>query len=215
LNLKTHKHLLVLLIFGWATIFFYLWFAKSPYFSVFLNWAQQHLILYVSVLILLKIVGIIWPPLPGGLFTLGSIPVLGWPLAYAADFVGSAIGSSVAYFIAKKYGKNFVAKIFDEDSLEKINRVRIKPNREIESIFLLRIFGGNIIEVICYGAGLLGVRFKNYLIASLLSHLALGIPIFYLAQDFFSGQRVLINLALVGFAALLFYKLKHRYFEFN
>lgn len=215
MKIKNHKHLFALFFFGFGTLVFYLWFINSPYFSGFLAWSQQNLILYYAVLLSIKIIGIVWPPIPGGLLTLGSIPVLGWPLAYSADFFGSMIGSTTAYFLARKYGLDFMKKIFDEDTIEKLKRVRIKPRREIESIFLFRIFGGTIIEVICYGAGLLKVRFRNYLIAITLSHIALGVPAFYLTRNILAGRGILINLSLFGFAVLLFYKLKHRYFEYG
>ena len=110
MTVKNHKHLLALFVFGFGTLIFYLWFIKSPHFSGFVAWSQQNIILYYFVLVVLKIVGIIWPPIPGGLLTLGSIPVLGWPLAYSADFLGSMIGSTAAYFLAKKYGLGFMKK---------------------------------------------------------------------------------------------------------
>lgn len=206
---------MALLVFGWGTLIFYLWFIHSPYFAGFVVWAQKNLLIYFSVLLFIKIAGIVWPPIPGGLLTLGSIPVLGWPLAYSADFIGSMIGSSAAYFLARKYGLDFMKKIFDEDTIEKITKVRIKPHREIESIFLFRFFGGTIIEVICYGAGLLRVRYSNYLIATVLSHMALGIPAFYLTRNILVGRGILINLSLAILMVILFFKLKHRYFEYN
>lgn len=206
---------MALLVFGWGTLIFYLWFIKSPYFGGFVSWSQKNLIIYFSVLLLIKITGIVWPPIPGGLLTLGSIPVLGWPLAYCADLLGSFIGSSIAYFLARRYGLGFMRKIFDEDMIMKIQKVRVKPHREIESIFLFRFFGGTIIEVICYGAGLLRVRFSNYLIATVLSHMALGIPAFYLTHNILAGRGILINLSLALIFVIIFYTFKERYFEYG
>ena len=215
MTIKNHKHLLALFFFGLGTLAFYLWFINSLYFTGFLAWSQENIVFYYSVLVSLKIIGIVWPPIPGGLLTLGSIPVLGWPLAYSADFFGSVIGSTIAYFLARKYGLDFMKKIFDEDIVEKLTKVRIKPHREIESIFLFRFFGGTIVELICYGAGLLKVRFRNYLIATILSHMALGIPAFYLTRNILAGRGILINLSLVIVMVVLLFRLRHRYFEFN
>lgn len=215
MTIKNHKHLLILFFFSFGTLAFYLWFINSFYFAGFLVWSQKNIVFYYSTLALLKVVGIVWPPLPGGLLTLGSIPVLGWPLAYSADFLGSIIGSTIAYFLARKYGLNFMKKIFDEDTIGKLTKVRIKPHREIESLFLFRFFGGTIIEVICYGAGLLKVRFSNYLIATILSHIALGVPAFYLTRNILAGRGILINLLLVTVTVILFLKLRHRYFEYD
>ncbi len=215
MTVKNYKHLLALFLFGFGTLVFYLWFINSSHFPGFLVWSQGNIIFYYFVLVLLKVIGIIWPPIPGGLLTLGSIPVLGWPLAYSADFFGSIVGSTVAYFLARKYGINFMKKIFDENTIEKLTKIRIKPHREIESLFLFRFFGGTIIEIICYGAGLLKVRFRNYLIATILSHIAIGIPAFYLTRNILAGRGILINLSLVTIMLILFFNLRHRYFEYS
>ena len=219
MKIKNHKHIIVFILAMLATVVFYWWFIHSPYFEGFKNWSRDNLILYFLVLILIKIIGIIWPPIPGGVFTIASIPIIGWPLSYFADLVGSIIGSSVAFSIAQKWGWEFLERIFDRDTLEKIKNVKIKKHREIETVFLMRFFGGSVIEVVCYGAGILRVRFQNFLVASLLSHLAVGIPFFYLAGsvlgEVINGKGAIIGALALLFVIFLFYRLKHRYFEFD
>ena len=213
MKIKNHKHII---FFGAAfggTFLAYLWFVQTPYFETFKLWSQGNLALYFAILALIKVIGIIWPPLPGGIFTLASIPILGWPLAYLADLTGSIIGSSAAFFIAKKWGWDFIKKIFDADIIEKIKKIRIKKSKEIESIFLMRIFGGTIIEAVCYGAGMFGVSYRNFLIGSILSHPAFSIPLFYFAGSIMNGSGVFLGGFMLLFIVVLFYKLKHRYFE--
>lgn len=215
MKFRTQRHIIILAAAALATLIFYLWFVRSPYFEGFKLWSQSNITAYVSVLLLIKILGIVWPPIPGGIFTLASVPILGWPLAYVVDLVGSAIGSSAAFFIARKWGWEFMKKIFDDSTLIKIRRLKIKKEREFESIFLMRIFGGTIVEVVCYGAGVLGVGFGNYLLASVLSHLPFGILLFFAADNILNGKGALLSLILLGFAVILFYKLNHRYFEYD
>lgn len=219
MKLKTHKHIIIFVVASLATVLFYIWFINSPYFEELKNWSQDNLILYIIILLLLKIIGIIWPPIPGGVLTLASIPIIGWKLAYLTDLMGSIIGSSGAFFIARKWGWKFLEKIFDSSILEKIKNVKIKKQREIETIFLMRFLGGTIIEVVCYGAGILGIGYRNYLTATVLSHLPIGIPLFYLAgnvlSDVLSRNGAIMSFIFLCFAVFLFYKLKHRYFEFN
>src|SRR3989337_132416 len=95
------------------SVVLYLWFIKLPIFQHFVLWVQQNLLLYFLFLLFIKILGILWPPLPGGLFTLGSIPAIGWELAYIADLVGSVIGSSGAFFMGRRYGPKLLRKFFD------------------------------------------------------------------------------------------------------
>jgi len=214
MKLKSHKHLIVLVAAAAATIVFYVWFVNSDYFGAFKAWSLKNLPIYVLALLSLKIIGIVWPPIPGGVLTLASVPVLGWKLAYTVDIVGSIIGSSIAYFIAKRSGLKFMRKIFDDETIARITRLKIKKDREIEAIFLMRLFGGTVVEVICYGAGVLGVRYRNFLLASVLSHLPLGIPIFILADNLLAGKGFM-SVILIAIVIVLFYKLRHRYFEYE
>ena len=79
----------------------------------------------------------------------------------------------------------------------------------------MRFFGGTIIEVVCYGAGVLGVGFQNYLIATALAHSVLGVPVFYIAGSILNGKGAFLSILFLCVAFVIFYKLKHRYFEYN
>jgi len=215
MDLKKHRHLIIFLAAATCTLIFYFWFIQTPYFEDFKIWSEANIIIYVSVLLLIKITGIIWPPLPGGIFTIASIPILGWQLAYAIDFTGSMIGSTGAFFIAKKWGNTFVQKIFDKDIIDKISKIKVRKSKEIESVFLMRFFGGTILEIVCYGAGLFGIGYRNFLIGSILSHLPLGMPIFYFAGNILNGKGALLSLIFILFVIFLFYKLRNRYFEYQ
>jgi uncharacterized membrane protein YdjX (TVP38/TMEM64 family) len=79
---------------------------------------------------------------------------------------------------------------------------------------MLRIAGGGtVLEAICYGAGLLGVKFKNFLIASVVSHSIVGLPTFYFANNLLEGRNVTITAVSVVVAVLIVYKYRHRYLE--
>ena len=215
MKLKNHKHIVLFVAMMAITLLLYIWFVNSPHFDIFKTWSKDHLVMYVSVLLGIKIAGIIWPPIPGGIFTIASVPVLGWFGAYLVDFSGSLIGSTAAFFIARKWGLNFIQRIFDQGTFERIMKIKIKKSREIESVFLMRIFGGTIIEAVCYGAGILGVSYRNFLVASILSHIPLGLTVFYFAGNILSGRGATVGVILLVILVFLFYKFKDRYFEYG
>lgn len=212
-----NKKYLNIFIFVFITIFTFLsmyLFIKSPYYQTVNYWIQRNLILYVFCIYLIKILGIIWPPISGGIFTVASIPFLGWKLAFLLDFLGSLSGGSIAYWLGKKYGYNFLNKIFGSNISEKIKNIKIKRGKEIEAIFMYKVLFGNlIIEVIYYGAGVLQVNFPRFLIGSILAHLLVGIPSFYLANNIFSGKDIVITITLAVIAIFVVLKTKGRYFE--
>lgn len=211
-NFKNNYNLIIISIVMLASFGGYLWFIRQGVFQDFISWAQQNLILYFIILASIKMIGIVWPPIPGGLFTIGSVPVIGWQNAYLAEVIGGLAGATIAHHLGGKYGYKFLKKLFDEPVIERIKKVKIAKNKEVEAIFILRLFTGSISEAVSYGAGLLGVKYRNFIFGTIIAYIFL-IPIFYLANNIFSGKNILLNGALVLTLGFLFYKLRGRYFE--
>ncbi len=208
------KILILTLLAVLVSVAAYLWFITTPSFALFETWVQGNVVLFYVFLVLTKTLGVVWPPLPGNLFTLASIPFLGWFTAYTADFVGSMLGSSLAYFLGKKYGYTFINKIFSADMEKKIKSINVKQNREIESVFVLRMLGGGtIMEAVCYGAGLLNIKYKNFLIGSVLSHILFGVPLFLLTNQLFSTKNIVMTGIWIIVPIFILWKIKGRYFE--
>lgn len=214
MKIKGKKHLILLAAAFLVTVLAYLWFSKTPAFIEFSNWSRQNLILFSITLFLIKVLGIVWPPIPGGILTLGAIPIVGWPLAYLIDLAGSVVGCSIAFYLGKRYGLKFLNKIFDQSSLEKIKKLNIRKDREIEAVAVLRILTGSTIsEAVCYGAGLLGVKYQNFFIGSTAVHLLFGIPSYYFAGNLFEGKNFIVNGIIVLISIPIILKLRKRYLE--
>ena len=213
MELKKYKHLFFIVIGLVITTTLYFAFIKSSYFVHFVEWSKEYFFIYFFLLVVIKSIGIIWPPIPGGILTLGSIPVIGWYYAYLADFIGSMIGSSIAFYLGKKYGFTFLEKLFDSKTLEKLKSQKVKKHKEFEAIFLMRILGGTLIEVVCYGAGLLKIRYSTFIVASAISHIVFGVPTYFVANNIFTFRNVLVNVLTLIVAILLLRKMKGRYFE--
>lgn len=190
----------------------YIWVTRQDFFQDFIGWAQQNLLLYFFVLALIKMIGIVWPPIPGGLFTLGSVPVIGWFNAYLAEVIGGLAGATIAHHLGNKYGYKFLRKLFDDSVIERIKKIKIAKNKEIEAIFILRLFTGSISEAVSYGAGLLNIKYRNFILGTIIGYLFL-MPIFYVADSLFDGKKIVMNAAIVLTLGFLFYKLRGRYFE--
>ncbi|EKE06096.1 MAG: hypothetical protein ACD_19C00079G0001 [uncultured bacterium] len=197
-----------------VTLAVFYWFFKSPYFLIVDTWVKANIILYIIYLFIYKSIGVLFPPIPAGLVTMASIPFLGWFNAYLVDFFGSLFGGIIAYFLGKKYGHPLLNKILGSDLTEKIGKIKIKKDKEIEGVFVYRLaFGSTILEAIYYGAGFLKIGFKNFLIGSSLSHIVIGVPSFFLANNILNGQNITFTviLTIVGIMFIIF--TKGRYFE--
>jgi len=177
----------------------------------------SHLVLFTAFVIYLfsyKVISILWPPLTGGLATLAAIPFLGWLGAYLVDFVGSITGGIIAYFLGRKYSYKILRFLFDEGVIEKIKKIKVKKGKEIEAVFVYRLFfGSTILEVIYYGAGLLKIGFKNFLIGAAVSHMVVGIPSYYFAKNIIEGKNIILIIVSLALGIPFFIKFKKRHFE--
>ena len=213
MKLKSKWHLVFTLILLIIPMVIFFWSKNTGYFDLFFHWSQRNIIVFTTILLILKVFGIVFPPLPGGIFTLGVIPIIGWVNALIIDLLGSLIGSGIAYFLGQKFGKKLLLKFFDPDTVNKILKIKIKPNRELESIIILRILGNSVMEIVAYGSGILKVNFPKFIIGSILAHLIYGIPSFWLANNLFSVKNIPVSILLFILTISLLWKIKGRYFE--
>ena len=192
----------------------YFWFVRSPYFEPFKVWTESNIVLFYIVLFSIKVTGIVWPPLPGGIFVLGSIPIIGWFNAYLIDFTATLVASSIAYVLGRKYGMPLVKKIVDEEMVKKMEKIKVKQKRELETIFLIRTLGGAVVvEVVAYASGLFRIGYRNFMFGTVLSHIVVVVPAYYFFGNIISGQNVIISLISVVLLLILFTKFKGRYLE--
>ena len=211
--LRKYWFVLAIAIAFIITVVAYNAFSKTEHFQSFLVWSNQNLILFAVILTILKIIGIVWPPLPGLVFTLGSIPIIGWPEALLVDLIGSIIGSSMVFWLSRKYGISVVRKVFGESGVNQVRRVKFDPRNELEALVIMRTFGGPVSELVSYGAGVSNITYFHFLIGSVFSHLILVTPLFYLTSlAFSSGGGLILGVVPLLIGIVIMYLLRHRYF---
>lgn len=213
IKISGYAFLLLLLAGFTVTIIAYYWFVGSAYYPAVIAWASQNVLVLDIILFVVKVVGIIWPPLPGIVLSLAAIPVLGWVHVFLVDSLGNLVGCIVTYWLARKWGLPFLGKVVDMEALRRFQRIQTIEKREVEGLVILRIFGSTVAEVTSYGAGLMRVRFGNFLVAIILSNFIVGIPLFYFTDRLFRGDNYLLAFVPVLVVVLLFYVLRKRYFR--
>ena len=209
---KQYKFVVLIGVAFIATIIIYNVFAKTESFQSLLVWSSHNLIWFVLILTLIKIIGIVWPPLPGLVFTIGAIPIIGWLPAFSVDLVGSIIGSSFVFWLARRYGHKVILKIFGESGLKQTQRLKFNPHNELEALIIMRIFGGPVSELVSYGAGITNISFRNFVMGTLFSNLLVMLPLFYLAGLAFSNGGLFFGIIPLFIGILILYTLRKRYF---
>lgn len=143
--------------------------------------SQSYFWLIPFLIILARILGIVIPPITGGWISLLMIPYLGWFPVYIFDVIGGILGSTVAFWLARKYREKLLVKFL---SLNKVLtwEKKIAPQNHLLAFFALRLLTGPISDYVSYIAGLTTISFTNYVVATFLS-IALGqLTLFYLAN---------------------------------
>ncbi len=188
--------------------------SNSVFVAEFAIIAQRNLVLYVPSLVLLKASSIVYPPLPGVVLTLASVPLIGWEPAYVIDIIGSGLGASTAYFLGKKYGYAILEKVVGQPLTEKIRHTQLKRTNQVEAAIVLRFAtGGLLSDGLAWGSSLIGFRYKSFIVGYLISHIITTLPIFYLVGVSMSFDSWIIVSAVTITAWLVMYKFKGRYFE--
>lgn len=214
-SFKSYRRIFTIIIGGLIIAALYFAFYKSDSYQVFLEWTKSNIELYFVTIVIMKILGIIIPVIPGGVFTISAIPILGIKAAFFADALGSFIGAISAYFLGLKYGFDVLEKLFDKAFLEKIKKVKIKETKQLEAMVILRIV---FMEGILYTAGILKVRLTSFIIGSTLGHIISALPVFLLAEGLIttSNATATVLKSLVYISLLVFILMyRKRYLEEN
>jgi len=213
--IKIHKKsvLFVTLICVFS-LFGYSWLVNQPFTQQIDSFAQLHRYWLIIILILVKILGLVWPPLPGGIFNLAIIPFLGWETAYIIDLIGTIIGAGICYAVAYRWGYTILEKILDEDTIHTISEVKVKNHRQAEFSFVATVVSRFLMtEISYYAAGILKLDFYKFMFGAIASHLLIGIPSYYLTNMMFETKSLYLGLVAWIIIIPIWLNQKDRYFE--
>lgn len=160
----------VLKAFGWATVIllillvFYAWhkglFSSMEKMETFIS---RFGLLSPIVFILFHIIQIvIIPIIPGGAGTIAGIALFGVVKGTILNYIGICLGSFLAFFLAKRYGRRFVLKFVDAKKYDKYEE-RLSKGHSFEIFFALCIvlpFAPD--DLLCYLAGLTELSYKKF-----------------------------------------------------
>lgn len=134
------------------------------------------------IFMLIQIVQVIFPVIPGGASCLAGVFAFGPILGFIYNYIGLSIGSVCVFFISKKFGLPLIKKLFKEETVEKyLSYIR---QDKFDKLFFWGIFiPGAPDDLLCYIAGITKIRFQTFLaiiiLGKPLSLLIYSISIYY------------------------------------
>lgn len=115
--------------------------------------------------IILEIVQVIVPILPGGISTVAGMLLFGTIEGLIYSYIGLIIGEIIAYYLVKHYGHAFVKMVLSKKNYERFEASIAKHHKNIKRFMILTFlipFAPD--DIACFIAGISRMKFKDYLI---------------------------------------------------
>ena len=152
-------------------------------------------------IIISRIIGMVIPPIPGGLVSFALIPVIGWFWAYIYGVIGTTTGAIIAFLLARKFREPLVARFVPLQQMHSWE-ARISHKKKFWAFLLIRMTTGPLMDFVSYIAGLTKISFLTFLVTTLIAEIP-TVLVYYIGgktYEKFSGTN---NYAGVGFLLLL------------
>ena len=185
--------LLILVLIG-----VYFFFRNSPE-QVILA-IKTHPYLGPLLLILWRIIGIIFPAIPAGVVSFAVVPIFGWLRTYLYTVTGIMIGTSISFFLARKFREPLVERFVPLKKLHKLEG-ELSEKQKFMAIVLIRLFTVPVMDFSSYAAGLTRISFPKFFLATLIASLP-DIAIFYFGEQLYKtvfGKSVIIAVGALFF----------------
>lgn len=140
--------------------------------------------------VIIQIVQVIVPFIPGGISQGVGVLVFGSFWGFIYNYVGIVIGSIIVFFLSRRYGMELIKKIFKQKLIDKYIEW-INNGKKFEIFFAIAIFLPVAPDdFLCYLAGITNISTKKYILIILLLK-----PFTILMYSFF---LVFISKILIG-----------------
>lgn len=195
--------------------FFVILLVINPaYTDTLIEFTREHKFYGPMFLILWRILGIIVPAIPAGVVSFAVVPLFGWQLTYLYTLIGILIGTSLSFWLARRFREPLVARFLP---LQKIHKLEdsLSHKKRFVAVVALRLFTVPVMDFSSYIAGLTKISFGKFFLATIIASIP-DIGIFYFGEELYKrvfGKSIAIAVAMlffIGLAYFLFRRYKNR-----
>ncbi|MBP5184533.1 MAG: TVP38/TMEM64 family protein [Lachnospiraceae bacterium] len=153
--------------------------------------------LAIAVSMGLMILQSIAAPIPAFLITFANAAVFGWLKGAAISWTGAMLGAAICFGLSRLFGRDVVVKITGKGVLQSLDKFFVSNGAK--SIFIARLLPFVPFDPISYAAGLTGMGFVPFLVATGLGQLPATIIYSYAGSTLLSGN---VKLFMYGLSAI-------------
>ena len=165
-KIKKHQEvwkidLLIIFVFIVIVIIFSLWLPQLPSRLELNRLIEKYGVFGPMAIIVAVIIEVIIAPLPGNLISIATGAVYGVFLGALYTWIGNVIGSSLAFWIARKLGRPIVRKIISEQRIRHFDNFLHRNKFLVWIVYILPVFP---VDLISYAVGFSTMKFRRFLL---------------------------------------------------
>lgn len=119
------------------------------------------------VFIIIQILQVIFPIIPGGASCLAGVILFGPIKGFIYNYIGLSVGSIIVYNISKKIGMPFIKLFFQEKTINKYQKY-LNNEKYHKILFWGILIPGLPDDLLCYLSGLSNISYKKFITIILL-----------------------------------------------
>ena len=167
--------------------------------------AGQNAIIYFAIVVVTVMIGL---PI-GQVINFAGVFVFGAPLTFALSICGTAVGTFVAFNIARYLGKEFVTMIFKEKNVEKFTQM-LDTSRAYVVIILIYLIPGFPKDIFTYAAGLSSLRPLPFTLTAVAARSPAMLATMLFAHFISTGNYIGVGAVIIVVAFFLIFILLRR-----
>ena len=185
---------------------------KSGDFTVVGDFVKSYGTYAVAVSFILMILQSIAAPLPAFLITFANANLFGWWQGAILSWSSAMAGAAVCFFIARVLGRDVAIKLTSRKGLQQIDKFFSKYGKQ--GILIARLLPFMSFDIVSYAAGLTGMSFWAFFVATGIGQLPATIVYSYVGGMLTGGAKLLVSGLLILFAlTILIFLMKQIYSE--
>lgn len=162
---KSKLILNILTIIGIVAVIFFIYFAvKERWFldnEILLTKIKSFGLLAPLCFILIEIVQVVLPVIPGGASCLVGVMAFGAVGGFIYNYVGLVLGSICSFLLSRKFGMSIINKLFKEKDIKKALD-KINNSKYDLIFFLIILLPGLPDDLFCYISGITKMSLKKF-----------------------------------------------------
>ena len=162
---KSKLILNILTIIGIVAVIFFIYFAvKERWFldnEILLTKIKSFGLLATLCFILIQMVQVVLPVIPGGASCLVGVMAFGAVGGFIYNYVGLVLGSICSFLLSRKFGMSIINKLFKEKDIKKALD-KINNSKYDLIFFLIILLPGLPDDLFCYISGITKMSLKKF-----------------------------------------------------